>query len=646
MSKLFGFPGGVHIPANKSQSNPGVLVHLSIPQTLVVPLGQGISKPANPCVQINDHVLKGQLIAKAHDAISANVHAPTSGTITAIADHSVPHPSGLDALCISITTDGLDIWHADCTGHANPNNHTNNLASEQTLVDPTAYSIEQIRQSIQTAGIIGMGGAGFPTAVKTHDNTVIDTLIINGVECEPYIAADDTLMQVYTAPCIIGIQLAQRLLDVRRCVIAIEDDKPDAIACVQTYLESSQANLNLPPIELIVIPAKYPSGGEKQLIENITGQHVPAQGLPKDLGIVCINVATAKAVHDAVVLGRPCIDRIVTLTGDACSQPANYEVLIGTPIADILQHANASSAHVAAIPNSNDNIITTTSNGKIIMGGPMMGFELPHADIPIIKTSNCVLLPKAAQLTTDQSMACIRCGQCEVACPANLLPQQLYWYAKSDAYEKLKEYNLFDCIECGACAYVCPSQIPLVQHYRYAKGSIRTIEHESRLAEYARIRFESREQRLADEKAAKQQKRMERAAAAAAAQAAKRQVGEEDPIAAAQARLAAKKAQAHTQDRTQNSTSIDTDPSTAAQGSTARETQIKALKTALAISRTKLKKAEQARQNAQDPADVAKFELMVPELQTKFNTAQQALVQAQTAEQTQVETHDDGKSKD
>ena len=577
MRKLFDFPGGVHPEQNKQQSNPGTILDLPLPQRLLIPLSQHIGAPAKPVVKLGEQVYKGQLIAQAAGFISASVHAPSSGTISAIEAFPVAHASGLEAMCIELQTDGQDSWHEGISS-----------------ADADTLDNQRIRQRMQDAGIAGMGGAGFPSSAKLATDKPIHTLLINGVECEPYITADDTLMQVHSPDIISGANLLLRLLEQAKCIIVIEDNKPQAITAMQ------QAASEHADIEILVIPTKYPSGGEKQLIENVTGKQVPKGGIPADLGILCQNVATVKAISDAVYLGQPSIERIVTVTGNGVKQPGNYRIRIGTSVDYVLQQCQADA-----------------QASPVILGGPMMGFQLPSIQVPLVKTSNCLIVPDQQELPSkDTSMACIRCGQCEVACPAQLLPQQLYWLAKSDAFDKIEQYNLMDCIECGACAYVCPSQIPLVQHYRYAKGMVRQQAAEARQAEHAKQRFESREQRLLDEVNAKEERRKARAVAAAAAQAAKRAENPdaEDPVVAAKARLAAKQAAA----------ASETPKKTAEAEAPASH---KDLKTAAAIVRTKLKKASKAFADAQAAGhdNTDKLQAMVTELEQRSEAAAKAL---------------------
>ena len=439
-----------------------------------------------------------------------------------------------------------------------------------------------------------MGGAGFPSSVKLQPRSDINTLIINAAECEPYITSDDRLMREYADQIIVGIQLLQQLLDQPKCLIGIEDNKPEAITALN--YAANQRIAQHTNIEVCVIPTKYPSGGEKQLIEILTGNQVPHGGIPADIGIVCQNVGTVKAIYDTVAMGQPLIKRITTVTGKAAENAGNYEVLIGTPVADLLAFAK----------------VDLTQTSRLVMGGPMMGFTIQDTQTPLVKDSNCILAAADLELApVADHHACIRCGQCEVVCPADLLPQQLFWFAKAEEFEKAQDHNLSDCIECGACAWVCPSQIPLVQYYRFAKGRVKNINSEANLADLARQRFETREQRLVDEKEAKEEKRKLRAVAAAAAQAAKRAANpaEEDPIAAALARVNKKK-----QEQEPQATVAPKSP----------EEEYKELKTTAAITRTKLKKTSAALANAKalDHEQTADLQQTVDLLTAKAETAQ------------------------
>lgn len=481
MRAVHNIPGGIHPAENKQQSLGTPIQTLPLPDRLILPLGQHIGAAAEAVVAVGDLVLKGQLIAASKGFVSAPVHAPTSGTVTAIGRHAVPHPSGMEAQCISIEPDGYDRW-ADHEGIAN----FRELDKSQLL------------DRIRAAGIVGMGGAGFPSAVKLATDKAIESLIINGTECEPYITADDVLMQERAADIIAGAEILHHLIGPGETLIGIEDNKPRAIEAMQKAAAGTG-------IEIVSFPTKYPSGGEKQLIQIITGKEVPSGGLPADVGIVMQNVGTARAVYRAVAHGEPLISRITTVTGDAVATLGNFEVLLGTPIQHLLEHCQLDEARAA----------------RLIMGGPMMGFALESTDIPIVKTSNCILAPSQEELPAEApAQACIRCGMCELACPVSLLPQQLYWFAKGKENDKLEAHNLFDCIECGCCSYVCPSNIPLVQYYRASKAAINKQKQDTRLSDIAKERFEARQARLDREQAEKEAKRKARAEKAKRAKAA------------------------------------------------------------------------------------------------------------------------------
>ncbi len=478
MRRVHDFHGGVHPPENKTQSLTAPIQPAGIPPQLVLPLAQHIGAPAQPVVRVGQAVRGGELLAEADGFVSVPVHAPTSGTVSAIEDRPVPHPSGLPAPCIVIDTDGADAWVPLVP------------LPEAERADPT-----KLRERIQDAGIAGMGGAGFPTAVKLSPGPgkAIETLIINGTECEPYITADDTLMRERAGAIVAGTRILADLLTPREILIGIEDNKPEAIAAVRAAADSD--------MEVVVFPTRYPSGGEKQLIEILLGKQVPSGGIPADIGVVCQNVGTAVAVHEAVALGRPLVSRVTTVTGEAVARPGNYEVLLGTPMGWLLEHAGVDAERAR----------------RLIMGGPMMGFSIPDPACPVVKTTNCLLVPTEDELPTPPpAQACIRCGLCAEACPATLLPQQLYWFARGKEYDKLEGHNLFDCIECGACSYVCPSHIPLVQYYRASKAEIIARRREAEKADHARERFEARQARMERLAAEREAKRAERKKAAEA----------------------------------------------------------------------------------------------------------------------------------
>ena len=557
MSRIWSFHGGIHPPENKRQSQQRPLESIPLPPQLIVPLQQHIGAPAAPIVEIGDRVLKGQVIAEPTGHVSAYLHAPTSGTILDIGSYPVPHPSGMTGLCIVIEPDGQEQW-----------------IEHQGIDNVAELSNAELAKVIRRAGIAGMGGAGFPTAVKLHlsEDHIVNTLILNAVECEPYITADDTLMREYADRIIGGIEIAAQLIRPTHCLIGIEDNKPEAAMSLSRAARHSDLD-----IEVVVVPTKYPSGGEKQLIKLLTGVEVPSGRIPADIGIVVQNVGTMAAVYQAVKHGEPLISRITTLTGEALSRPGNVEVLIGTPIDWLMSHAG----------------VDKTRLKRLVMGGPMMGYSLNSGKIPVIKTSNCVIAATAEEFPEPPpAQNCIRCGQCEQVCPAELLPQQLHWFAKGKEFDKALNHNLMDCIECGACAYVCPSNIPLVQYYRFAKGEIRREQFDKRNAEQSRIRFEARQQRLEREVQLKAERRKARAEEAARAQATRKDNNPSQPK------------------------SAEVDP----------QAQLKQLKTTAAVARTKLAKAEKALLQAQ-----AEGSTDLIELQATVDTARSSVTQSQHA---------------
>lgn len=546
----FQIHGGIHPAENKTQSLQLPLGRPPLPERLILPIGQHIGQASRPLVNVGDTVLKGQAIAINNGFLSSFLHAPTSGEIVAIESHGVPHPSGLDDICIQLQPDGKESWTT-----LNP--------LENWLSLPTADVVSHLAEM----GIVGMGGAGFPTQVKLAGATkhTIHELIINAAECEPYITADDTLIREKTEQLIKGIQVLQTLISAERTIIGIEDNKSTAIKLLVDEIDRSKAK-----IDVVVMPTKYPSGGEKQLIQLITGKEVPSGQLPADIGVMCQNVGTCVAVYDAIYAGKPLISRITTLTGDAMEQAQNVEVLLGTPIAHLLNFASLNAKKLE----------------RLVMGGPMMGFTITDNQIPVVKTTNCILAASAQELPTPPpEQACIRCGMCEQACPASLLPQQLLWFSKSQEHDKAEHHNLFDCIECGACSYVCPSSIPLVQYYRHSKSAIRESREAAVKSDHAKIRFEARQARIEAEAAEKEAKRLasrEKAAASAAKRAADISANDD-----AKTRAEAKTVPA-----------VDTAmPDN-------YHAQIKKLKIDIAIAGTKLKKTVKGLTQAQEAADL------------------------------------------
>ncbi|EPX6922199.1 electron transport complex subunit RsxC [Vibrio vulnificus] len=500
---LWDFPGGVHPAENKRQSNQQPLVHAALANEIVLPLKQHIGKPGNILVNVGDHVLKGQLLTQSNAGFTLPIHASTSGTITAIETRTVAHPSGLSEMCVVITPDGQDTW-----------------CEKQPVIDYSQQSSDYLLDVIRMAGISGMGGAGFPTAKKIQSGLGrTEILIVNAAECEPYITADDKLLQEHAEEVLQGIEIVEHILQPKLTIIGIEDNKPEAIKA----LESAAQNRD---IVIRVIPTKYPSGGEKQLIKVLTNKEVPAGGIPADIGILVQNVGSLYAIKRAVMDGEPMVNRVVTLTGNTFETPRNVWVPLGTPVHALLEQFGYQADK--KLP-------------RLIMGGPMMGFSLPHANVPITKTSNCILAPTRKEISpAGYEMECIRCGACAEACPASLLPQQLQWHAKAEEFDKCEELNLKDCIECGACAFVCPSEIPLVSYYRQAKAEIRTRAQESDAAERAKLRFEEKKARMEREKE-ERENRFKKAAEDRRKE--MKSTGGDDAIAAAIARVKAQKTQ-------------------------------------------------------------------------------------------------------
>ncbi|EPY1010244.1 electron transport complex subunit RsxC [Vibrio vulnificus] len=500
---LWDFPGGVHPAENKRQSNQQPLVHAALANEIVLPLKQHIGKPGNILVNVGDHVLKGQLLTQSNAGFTLPIHASTSGTITAIETRTVAHPSGLSEMCVVITPDGQDTW-----------------CEKQPVVDYSQQNSDYLLDVIRMAGISGMGGAGFPTAKKIQSGLGrTEILIVNAAECEPYITADDKLLQEHAEEVLQGIEIVEHILQPKLTIIGIEDNKPEAIKALEFAAQNKD-------IVIRVIPTKYPSGGEKQLIKVLTNKEVPAGGIPADIGILVQNVGSLYAIKRAVIDGEPMVNRVVTLTGNTFETPRNVWVPLGTPVHALLEQFGYQADK--KLP-------------RLIMGGPMMGFSLPHANVPITKTSNCILAPTRKEISpAGYEMECIRCGACAEACPASLLPQQLQWHAKAEEFDKCEELNLKDCIECGACAFVCPSEIPLVSYYRQAKAEIRTRAQEADAAERAKLRFEEKKARMEREKE-ERENRFKKAAEDRRKE--MKSTGGDDAIAAAIARVKAQKTQ-------------------------------------------------------------------------------------------------------
>jgi electron transport complex protein RnfC len=411
----------------------------------------------------------------------------------------VAHASGLPDLCATLIPDGKDEWISR-TG-----------TDFRAAVNAGQINNAYVRQVLRLAGVVGLGGAVFPSDLKLRPGKhAIKTLVINGAECEPYITCDDMLMRERADEIIKGAEIMRWALAAEQILVGIEDNKPEAIAALQIAAKASSDK-----IEIIAVPTLYPGGGAKQLIRVLTGIEVAAGVRSTDKGVQCFNVATAQSIYRAVQFGEPLVSRIVTVTGNV-GNAQNLEVLIGTPVSDVVEFAGA-----------------LADTDSYIMGGPMMGLPLPNANVSIIKAANCIIASSPKLFPpAPPAMPCIRCTRCAEVCPAELQPQDLYWFAKSKDFGKAQEFSLFDCIECGACSYVCPSHIPLVQYYRFAKSEIWARESEKNAAETARVRFEFREHRIEREKLEKAEKLAAKEKAAAEAKLAAAKVAAVQPAAA------------------------------------------------------------------------------------------------------------------
>ena len=472
---VYKFHGGVHPDGHKQASTTHPIIELAIPEKLVLPLRQHVGYIPKIKVNVGDYVLKGQMLAEAEGTVSAAIHAPTSGTICAISEEVIPHPSGLPDMCITLTPDGKDAW------------------IPLQPVDWRNTDKKELVASLRASGIVGLGGATFPTHIKVRvdGKSQVHTLVINAAECEPYITCDDMLMRERADEIVKGIEIVKFLLSAERCIVGIEDNKPEATVAM------SAACKTLANTSVKVVPTLYPSGDARRLIHLVAGIEIPHDKRSTDVGVQVFNVATVLAIYRYFAFGEPAVNRIVTVTGSV-NKPQNFEVLFGTPLKALINAAGGS----------------TTDTSHFIMGGPMMGFDLPSIDVPITKAANCIIAASPNLFpAAPPAMPCIRCARCADACPVNLQPQELYWFSKSDNFEKARDYKLFDCIECGCCSYVCPSNIPLVQYYRYAKSEIIATDKAKEAADLARERNEFRLARIEREKLERAQKHAERAAA-------------------------------------------------------------------------------------------------------------------------------------
>lgn len=480
--------GGVHPePRKESTSDRPIETAFPLPKRLYLSLQQHAGQPAEPVVRVGDKVLKGQLLAAGQGTISAPVHAPTSGVVTDILEYPAPHPSALPTPTLLFEPDGEDRW-----------------IEIRGVADPFSLSPEEISARVGAAGVVGMGGAAFPSAVKLNlgRKTKIQTLLINGGECEPYLTCDDRLMRERAADIVDGILIMLHGLECNKAIVGIEDNKPEAYAAMSTAAAPHGGK-----VEVRQVPSLYPMGWDKQLIRYFTGKEVPAGGRSADVGVLMHNVATAYAVQQAVRHGRPLVSRVVTVSGSAVSAPRNVEAPIGTLLADLLAFCGHRPDDTASY----------------VMGGPMMGDSLPHPRVPLVKGTCGILALSPQEVAASDAKACIRCSRCVSACPAGLLPLEMMTRIRAGQLESALGYGLKDCIGCGSCSYVCPSEIPLVHYFKYASGELvareqtkHRTEQTKRLAEERQARFDrqKREQAAlaAQRKAQAQQRKAEEAA--------------------------------------------------------------------------------------------------------------------------------------
>ncbi|GAB6034226.1 electron transport complex subunit RsxC [Galenea microaerophila] len=535
---LYRFHGGVFPNYRKELSSRHPIYPPFIPTELVLPLQQHVGQTAKPIVKPGDIVHKNQKIADMHKGLGAPIHAPTSGTVIAIENRTLPHPSGLEDVCIVIKPDGQD-------------KAIENVLNTDGRWPETPAKLKQI---ILEAGIVGMGGAGFPTYAKIPNQSGrIHTLLINGAECEPYITCDDLLMQTQPQQILTGALIVGKALGVKKILCGIEDNKQKATRAMQKAANQLQQLHPEIEIEIISVPTVYPMGGQKQLTYELTGVEVPANAHAVDIGLLMMNVATFAAIENAVENGNPLVSRMVTVTGEGVENPFNIHALLGTPFDSLVNLAKPKQP----------------LDFPLIMGGPMMGFEVQNNQVPVIKTTNCILTNRP--YIPEVVLPCIRCGECMDACPVNLLPQQLYWYSRSEEWDKVEKHHIWDCIECGCCSYVCPSNIPLVQYYRHAKSEIKVKKAEEAFAAKAKQRHEQRLARLEKEKQEREARlkakkdAVKKQASGAHSEGAEKPAlsAREKAIQAAKARAAAKKsASAHASQAEQKATSSKPDKST------------------------------------------------------------------------------------
>ena len=476
LHKLKAPSWGVHPDDHTRPAADAPLRTLPLPERLYVPLQQHVGQPARPVVLVGQKVARGQLIGEAQGNISAPIHAPASGTVLSIGEVTAPHPSGLPLVAITIAPDGGDD------------------SVELTIpADPFALAPAELTRLIAAAGVVGLGGATFPSAVKLAlgKRCEVTTLIVNGGECEPYLSCDDRVMRDFSADVIDGVRLMLHAIGAREALVGIENNKPEASTAMR------KAAAPFPEIRVIPVPARYPMGSDRQLILTLTGKEVPTDCRAADVGVIVNNVSTANAVHRAIRLGEPLIARIVTINGGAVWQPGNVLAPIGTLARDLLALTGLKS-----------------EPSRLLMGGPMMGAVLPHPRVPMVKGCAGILALNDDELVTSEAGPCIRCGKCTSACPMGLLPLEMAANIRSGNLGGAESLGLADCIACGCCAYLCPSQIPLVQYFTHAKGELSAQAR-------GRLRNDATRRLIAERAARLEREVVEKAAAAAKRQAAR-----------------------------------------------------------------------------------------------------------------------------
>ena len=503
--------GGLHLDEQKAPACDYPIRNADIADIFTLPLNMHAGMDAIPSVTVGQEVARGQIIASADGSLSANIHSPVNGVVKAIEPRPMSSRSGMAEMAIVIQ--GRDsVWP---------------VTESRSWITALSETPQAIYEAIQQAGIVGLGGAGYPTAVKVAASHEAKKLLLNGAECEPYICCDDRTMRDFAEQVIAGSFLIAKAANCDLIEIGTEDNKPEAISAMEQVINELPEHMQK-RIQIFVCPTRYPMGGERQLLEAITGKQVPSSTYPAELGYLVQNIGTALAVYNIMCHNEPLISRMVTITGKAVANPGVYQVLLGTPIGHALSQAG----------------LDDTQLYKVIHGGPMMGYPVQDLTTPVTKITNCLIAATAEELPPlPEEESCVRCGKCTEVCPASLLPQQLYWFSKSEEFEKAEAHKIHDCIECGLCSYVCPSHIPLVDYYRFAKSEIRQQTEARIKSDRSKVKFDARNERLEQERLEKERIKAEKAKQRAANKAANPEAkkANQDAVAAALARVKAKK---------------------------------------------------------------------------------------------------------